>query len=194
MARMAQTDYLWEKILTVLSRACIIAGIALVCLSLALFIARYNPYRLAFTAQPIPTPHTENETVMTSEPIRISLPDISIDLPIVRSTIHDQKWETSSQGVSYLDLSPIPGQKGNSILYGHNWTNLLGPLVHAKPGQRIYISYADGSVSTFKIQATALVSPQDTSILAPSNDIRVTIYTCAGFMDSQRFVVTARKA
>jgi len=79
-------------------------------------------------------------------------------------------------------------------LYGHNWTNLLGPLVHAKPGQRIYISYADGSVSTFKIQATALVSPQDTSILAPSNDIRVTIYTCAGFMDSQRFVVTARKA
>lgn len=194
MGSMAQTNTVWKNVLTVVSRTCVIAGVALLILSIVLFSARYNPYRLSFGSSPLrKTPQKPFQAQALPQPVHISLPDVSIDLPIVPSTIHGQKWETTSSGVSYLDLSPIPGEEGNSILYGHNWTQLLGPLVKAVPGQLIYISYADGSVKTFRIEATALVASDDVHILDPSSEPLLTLYTCAGFMDSKRFVVTARK-
>lgn len=194
MGSMAQTNTVWKKVLTVVSRTCVIAGSALIILSLGLFSARYNPYRLSFGFSPQNSALKKpSQAHALTQPVRISLPDVSIDLPIVSSTIVGQKWETTDAGVSYLDLSPIPGENGNSILYGHNWTQLLGPLVKAVPGQLIYISYADGSVKTFRIEATALVASDDVHILDPSSEPLLTLYTCAGFMDSKRFVVTARK-
>ena len=41
------------------------------------------------------------------------------------------------------------------------------------------------------IEYTQVVTPDQTHILAPSDDRRVTLYTCTGFLDRKRFVVTA---
>src|SRR5205085_1705665 len=118
------------------------------------------------------------------KPVEIIIPSLSIDLPIIPSKITNNTWETTMKGVSYLTSSPIPGNKGNSILYGHNFWNLLGKLPQSKPGQEIDIVYSDRSEKKFVIQYTSVVSPNQIDILKPTQDNRITIYTCTGFLDT----------
>lgn len=177
-----------------LAQTLIVAGILMVSLSILLALSRFNPRRLNFyripQAQNIESTPTQNPNL--PRPKHIIIAGTSINLPIIPSTIHNQTWETTEVGVSYLTMSPVPGEKGNSILYGHNWTDLLGPLTEVKPGQTIRIRYEDESQKTFMVENTATVSPNDTSILMASAEPMMTIYTCTGLFDSKRFVVTAR--
>jgi len=180
--------------LNVLAQTLIVAGILMVSLSILLAISRFNPHRLNFYRIP-QAQNNESKIVETSHASRpkyITIAGTSISLPIIPSTIQNQTWETTEEGVSYLTMSPVPGEKGNSILYGHNWTDLLGPLTEVKPGQTIRIRYEDDSQKTFMVENTATVSPNDTSILMASAEPMMTIYTCTGLFDSKRFVVTAR--
>ena len=93
-------------------------------------------------------------------PTRIKIPSISIDLPIVPSKIVKGVWEESTIGVSYIAKSPIPGEIGNSILYGHNWPTLLGNLPKIKPGDKITVTYQQEKPRTFTVQFINIVSPQ----------------------------------
>ena len=115
----------------------------------------------------------------------------NIYLPIKQATISDGNWEASHDAISYLISSPVPGEKGNSILYGHNWPNLLGNLPKVKPGQNIEIIFNNGTRSVFTVVYTSVVNPDQTHILNDSQDNRITLYTCTGFLDRKRFVATA---
>lgn len=124
-------------------------------------------------------------------PTRITIPSISVELPIVPSKIAKGVWEESTIGVSYIAKSPVPGEIGNSILYGHNWPTLLGDLPKVKPGDKITITYQHEKPRTFTVQFINVVSPSTTSVLLPTTDRRITLYTCTGFLDSKRLIVTA---
>lgn len=124
-------------------------------------------------------------------PTRIEITSIGINLPIIRSQIVDEQWQTTDVGVSYLGSSPVPGEIGNSVIYGHNWVSLFGNLPSILPGDEVKIEYEDKSTKTFLVKYTSTVTPETTSILAPTNDKRITLYTCSGFLDSERFVAVA---
>lgn len=173
-----------------LSHSIIVAGFCMVILSIVLTYHHYNPNRLSFKDAHIEKKKQLADHLKTPE--KITIRSINVDLPIIPSTIKDGVWETNDKGVSYLVQSPVPGSYGNSILYGHNWTQLLGKLTHLKPGQSFEIKYSDGSIESFTIQTTAYVLPTDISVLRDSNTPLVTLYTCAGALDSKRFVVTAK--
>lgn len=123
--------------------------------------------------------------------IRLAIPELSIDIPVVPTHLNGTKWEYTAKGVAYLASTPLPGQFGNSVFYGHNWPNLLARLPQAKPGQQIITTFADGTHRTFLINTTAVVTPDHIEILNPTTDIRLTLFTCTGFLDRERFVVTA---
>jgi len=133
----------------------------------------------------------QNLAKYAKKPELLIVKDLNINLPIYPAQINDGKWEATGKGVSYLSSSPIPGELGNSVFYGHNWKSILGDLTKAKPGQTIEILYADGTKKEFEIMFTQVVTPDQTQILEESNDIRITLYTCTGFLDTKRFVVTA---
>lgn len=153
------------------------------------FWQRTNPQRLSFNINPT---STFTQTSMSSaKPIEIIIPDLNIDLPIYPATIEKGKWEATTKGVSYLTSSPAPGDQGNSILYGHNWQNLLGKLTRAKTGQEIQIKFDDNTARIFIITSASVVSPQQVSVLEQTQDRRITLYTCTGFFDQKRFVVAA---
>lgn len=164
-------------------------GISLILFGCFLVYQRNNPDRIAFAKSDIQI----NEPVVTEQknPNRISINSINVDLPIFKSTIKNKKWEVVDNGVSYLEDSVVPGQLGNSILYGHNWTNLLGNLINIKTGDLIVIHYDDGSKNDFILTLIQEVEPSNVSILENTNDKRITLYTCSGFLDSKRFVVVA---
>ncbi|MBI4136983.1 sortase [Candidatus Roizmanbacteria bacterium] len=154
-----------------------------------LFYLRYSPNKLSFTSY---IPDNSTQVATDAQPIELNIPDLNINTSITSSTIKNDIWETSSTGVSYLNLSPVPGEKGNSILYGHNWTSTLGNLYKIKPGETIQITYADNSTKNFVVEYTSVVTPDETDIIEQTSDTRLTIYTCTGFLDSKRFVVVAK--
>ena len=154
-----------------------------------LIYQRYNPQNLAFN---IEVAATETNKVSSSKPVGIVINSINLSLPITESEIKDNKWQSSGNSISYLKTSSIPGENGNSILYGHNWPNLLGNLKTTKPGEIITIIYSDSSSKNFEIEYTTIVDPSETSILKNSEDKRITLYTCTGFLDSKRLVVVAK--
>ena len=166
----------------------VILGITSLGFSLFFYWQRITPRRLSFNIDNLGEVAVVQQGVV---PTALAVPGLDISLPIYLSKVENGKWEATSKGVSYLRTSPIPGEIGNSIIYGHNWKSLLGNLTKAKTGQNIDIYYSDGSKKTFKITHTQVVLPSQTKILDPSNDRRITLYTCMGFLDSKRFVVTA---
>ncbi len=171
-----------------LSRLFIILGIFCYTLGIYNIWLSIDPHRLSFTK------YSYAQTVSPEKkqlPEKIIIKDLNINLNIIPSHVVDNKWETTDMGASYLQSSPIPGDDGNSIIYAHNWASLFANLVYAVPGQEIQIRYADNSTKTFVIKYTSSVTPDNSTILAPSNDKRITLYTCTGFLDSQRFIVVA---
>lgn len=165
-------------------------GLIILLFSAFYFWQRYNPQRLSFAINNYSSKNFISDSV--SMPIEIIIPAINLKLPIIPAQLKNNNWEATTKGVSYLSSSPIPGTKGNSILYGHNWPNLLGNIIQLKPGQIIQIKIANGQIRKFVINTISVVSPRQTSILAPSEDVRITLYTCTGFWDEKRFVVVAK--
>jgi len=174
----------------VLSKILIILGFLSLGFGVLFLWQRNNPQRLAF----LDSTQTSIRACMDlkNPPVAIKINDIDINLPIIPAEIHNRQWDTTTKGVSWLDNSPNPGEHGNSILYAHNWTSLFGNLPKAKPGQKIQINFKDKTKKTFLVQNTAMVKPDQLGILDQTADKRITLYTCAGFMDSKRFVVTAK--
>lgn len=161
----------------------------LVCYGIAVFLIweRNNPQRLSFKN------YTGNykKAAISNPPVRIIIRDLNIDLPIYPAKITNNQWETTTEGASYLISSPIPGQTGNSIIYGHDWESLFGPLLNARRGEKVEIEFADKTRKTFVIGQTSVVANSEAGILAQTKDRRITLYTCTGFLDSQRFVAVA---
>lgn len=140
--------------------------------------------------KPIPVnPQAESK----SPDVRIlRIPSIGVTLPIIPAQITDGMWQTTDKGISHAATTPAPGTTGNSVLYGHNWPNLFGNLTKIKPGDEITVHYGGNSV-TYMVRFTAIVDPGVTSVFTATNDTRLTVYTCTGFLDAKRFVVTAIK-
>jgi LPXTG-site transpeptidase (sortase) family protein len=171
------------------SKALITLGIICYLFTLYAVFDRINPRRVSFA-------YSTQEKILTTKvqkhfPVTISIPAASIVLPVIPSQIKNGQWEATTQGVSYLKSSPLPGETGNSVLYGHNWLSLLGRLVMVKPGDKIEIYFDDNTKKVFEIEYTIIVTPDQTHILTPSLDKRITLYTCTGFLDSKRFVAVA---
>jgi LPXTG-site transpeptidase (sortase) family protein len=171
----------------IFSKLLIVLGVVCVLVAAYLFYLRYSSHPLTFEKAPKIEFSDKNNTPKTLE-----IPSINVNLPIFSSVIKGTAWQTTTIGVSYLSTTPIPGTKGNSVIYGHNWTSLLGSLPKVKPGQNIFITMQNGEKKSFKIVYTAVVSPNQTYIIDNTKDTRVTIYTCTGFLDSRRFVVVAK--
>ncbi len=149
---------------------------------------RNDPNSLAFFGSDLPI--TKSASASGEIPLRFSIPAAKINLPMYPALIVGNNWQDTKKGVSFLKTSPMPGQAGNSIIYGHNWNVLLGRLTTVRPGDKIFVSYKD-SIKEFTVRFTATIDPNDTYILKPTTDRRITVYTCTGFLDSKRFVVTA---
>lgn len=165
----------------------IIIGILCLVYAGALYAQRSNPTRLNFKESPTQKPVISGKIL----PSRLVISAVNIDLPVIPSEIKEGEWETTDTGVSYLKSSPLPGDRGNSIMYGHNWESLLGPLLRVKTGDTLSVEYSDGEKKTFVVAGIMTVTPDQTHILNATSDRRITLYTCTGFMDSKRLVIVA---
>jgi LPXTG-site transpeptidase (sortase) family protein len=175
------------KILFLLLTAVVLLTVSAVSLG---FAARVIAYRNA----PVNYGYTNTNVILPADkniPVTIEFRNLNIVLPITPAQINNGKWDDPKHTVSYWLDSPIPGDHGNSVMYGHNFPNILGNLPKTKKGDGIIIKYTDGQAKEFEVVSTYTVTADQKHILNPSDDARLTIYTCTGFLDTKRFVVVA---
>ena len=169
------------------SKIFVLLGFVLILTSIYDAYLFFLPANLSFDHAPIVT-----NTNKPTRPLRVEINAVGINVPVKSSVINNNTWETTNSAVSFLKTSAIPGEKGNSIFYGHNKKKILGNLSSVVPGNIINIYMSDGSKQEFVVEFTDIVKPSMTSIINNTPDTRITIYTCTGFFDIRRFVVVAK--
>jgi LPXTG-site transpeptidase (sortase) family protein len=170
-----------------MSKLLILTGILCYLAGTYLIIERNSPSRLSFKDYKI----DYRKIPANNPPVRIIIRELNIDLPVIPAKIQNNNWETTTNGASYLISSALPGETGNSIIYAHDWASLFGPLNQAERGMTVDIEYKDKTNKSFVIIGSALVSDRESSILDKTPDKRLTLFTCAGFLDSKRLVTVA---
>jgi sortase A len=134
-----------------------------------------------------------NIPVPTSAPdqaIRIQIPSINIDAPVVQG----DGWEQLKKGVGQYVGSPDPGQDGNVVLSAHNdvYGELFRYLDRLVPGDQVII-YTQQRQYVYIVDRTVLVEPTAVEVMASSGSPTVTLISCYPYLvDKQRIVVFAR--
>ncbi len=121
----------------------------------------------------------------------MSIERLGVTLPIYPARVVGGKWETTTKGLSHASNSAGFGSSGNTVIYGHNWPNMLKRLPDLKPGDVITVSLSESEVITYTVTYTATIAPDDTSLTRNTADSRLTLYTCIGLLDRDRYVVVA---
>ena len=126
------------------------------------------------------------------KPAKIYIPKLERTLDVSDGFIKDNRWTVSQTGVSYLINSGRLGEPGNVVLYGHNTKDVLGSLWKVQAGDIVEVTDSEGNIHKFEIFERKEVKPNSVEILESTDDSRLTIYTCSGFLDTARFVVIAK--
>jgi sortase A len=131
---------------------------------------------------PIPTPAAE-------QAIRIQIPAINVDAPIVQG----DGWEQLKKGVAQHIGSANPGQSGNVVLSGHDdiYGEIFRYLDKLKPGDEVIV-FTNQKQYTYIVDGTQVVAPTSVEVMAPTGSPVVTLISCYPYLvDKQRIVVRA---
>lgn len=135
----------------------------------------------------------ENLPIPTAAPdqaIRIQIPAIDIDAPIVQG----DGWEQLKKGVAQNLASARPGENGNVILSAHNdvYGELFRYLDRLVPGDQIII-YTQRRQYVYVVDRTAIVEPTAVEVMASTGSPTVTLISCYPYLiDNKRIVVFGR--
>jgi sortase A len=105
---------------------------------------------------------------------------------------------TLAFGPGHVSGTPLPGERGNSVVAGHRDTHFAF-LRRLVPGDALDVETRDGRTRRFVVSATRVVDRKELSVVADAGDTRLTLVTCYPFFapvagGPLRYVVTARLA
>jgi sortase A len=129
-------------------------------------------------------------TAAPDQAIRIQIPSIEIDAPVVQG----DGWEQLKKGVGQSAGSANPGQNGNVVLSAHNdvYGELFRYLDKLAPGDQV-ILYTQQRQYVYVVDRTAVVEPTAVEVMASTGSPTVTLISCYPYLvDKQRIVVFAR--
>ncbi len=137
-----------------------------------------------------PQPNSSNQ-ISDNLPVRIVVPKVNINLPIVEAKIDAGTWQVATDSANHLNTSASPGQNNNIVIYGHNLDTLFGPLYGVKQGDLIKIYTQQGQKYDYLVTKTLTIKLNQIEYIASTSSEMLTVYTCNGFFDSQRFLIQA---
>jgi sortase A len=98
-----------------------------------------------------------------------------------------------AQGVGHLDGSAFPGQTGNVVLAAHRDT-IFRSLRNIRKGDLVQVTTPYG-IRTYAVDATEVVKPTETGVIAATATPTLTLITCYPFYyvghAPKRFIVRA---
>lgn len=115
------------------------------------------------------------------------------NVSVVTAGITDGVWPLSNDSAVYLDGSGQIGQQGNAVIYGHDTNKVFSKLKKLVPGDVITLATQQGDQFHYQVELSQSVTPDQTHILAPTTDERLTLYTCEGIFSQKRRVLVATR-
>lgn len=116
-------------------------------------------------------------------------------LDLTTAVIEGDDEKRLQRAVGHLPDTPLPWQPGNSALAGHR-DGLFRPLKDIEVGDEV-IFRTSRQVLHYRVTRTAIVEPDDVSVLKPRPDSALTLITCYPFHyignAPQRFIVHAQR-
>jgi LPXTG-site transpeptidase (sortase) family protein len=128
-----------------------------------------------------------------SLPVYIRSYPVGIDIGIKEAEIVKGIWQVFPTSVSHLNSSGRIGEGKNIVIYGHNKDDVFGPIRYMKEGSEIELRDEKGEKFTYRVVKTDTVKPNNLDYVTPKNEETLTLYTCIGFFDSERFIVVAKR-
>ncbi len=172
-------------------------GVILLCIPiLAPYIRRHSPIgqigRASFAGfGPIRIDPTLTTARLSKGAIkRIVIPAYAMDVPVQEAPIVAGYWKIFEQSASHGAGSANPGEKGNIVVFAHAREGLFLPLQRISHGTVVYL-LTDDRWHSYVVDSIKTVTPDKTEVIAPTPNERLTLFTCSGFLDSKRLVVTA---
>lgn len=151
------------------------------------FIAPFITPSRAVSSTPIIV--DPNSTQAGPEP-EIIIPKINVEIPVVYdvdSIQEDAIQAGLENGVVHYATTPVPGEKGNSVIVGHSSNNIFNQgkykfafvlLNKLEIGDTFYLT-KDGVRYAYKIYEKKVVPPTDVSVLGPNDKTATaTLITC----------------
>ena len=129
-------------------------------------------------------------TAAPDQAIRLQIPAIKVDAPVVQG----DGFEQLKKGVGQNVGSANPGQNGNVILSAHNdvYGELFRYLDELAPGDQV-ILYTQQRQYVYVVDRTTIVEPTAVEVMASTGSPTVTLISCYPYLvDKKRIVVFAR--
>jgi len=173
-------------------------GIALLFMGLILVFGRPEKaielvYVDSFASEPVDIQGFETEQSEEGQvPERIIIPKLSVNLPVKESKVVNGYWEVFSDTAGWGEGSGMPGKNGNQVIFAHAREGLFLPLKEVNKDMEIYVLTGDNWYG-YKIKEIKEVYPNETQVIAPTENETLTLYTCSGFNDTKRLIVTAER-
>ncbi|MDD5368650.1 MAG: class D sortase [Anaerolineaceae bacterium] len=121
--------------------------------------------------------------------VRIKIPAIEVDAPVVQG----DGWDQLKKGVGQHAGTADPGQKGNMVLSAHNdvFGEIFRNLDQLKEGDMIIIS-TNQRQYVYLVTTSAIVPPSQVDVMNATETANVTLISCYPYLiDNQRIVITA---
>lgn len=125
---------------------------------------------------------------------RLVIPKIGVNVEIVFGTNQE---EALNRGIWHIPGTSSPDKGGNTVLSGHRFRFLSGPrtlylLDKVSKGDPIIV-YWNGKEFDYVVTGSKIVKPNQVDILDPTDDPRLTIFTCSPlFTTKERLVLFAK--
>lgn len=190
-----------------------LVGIFCTVLILGVFNAQYLAGRISYAigSQTNITPPDSGQTIAAngtkaeSQAPQLLIAKIKVKAPVIyndKLATEDEFQLALRDGVLHFPQTGRPGQRGNNVIIGHSSGSLWRPgnykfvfslLGKLEVKDTIQIDY-EGIRYTYEVSAKEIVEPDQVSVLAGSNDYRLTLITCYPVgTNKQRLVITAKQ-
>ena len=115
-------------------------------------------------------------------PVRIDIPRIGVNSRVSDVTAPWGEYQIPAHAVGFHADSAEPGQ-GNSVFNGHltslNAGRVFARLHELRAGDAVYV-YTDTHRLDWVVHGWTAVEYTEDSFIDPSDDVRITLYTCTG--------------
>lgn len=152
-----------------------------------------TPVRLLKPEQRVETtvPVVTAEAVAVGKPVRLEIPNISVDAVVEHLGLTAQGAVQAPAGprnVSWYNLGSRPGEAGSALISGHSgiWqnatTSVFDRLPELKPGDTVQVTDNQGTVRQFEVQELRVYGKDDSvpELFVTTGEPRLNIITCYG--------------
>jgi sortase A len=134
----------------------------------------------SYKPPPIPTPGPEHA-------VRIVIPAINVDHPIVQGDTYEQLKKGVGQHIGTAN----PGEAGNMVLTAHNdiYGEIFRRLDELQPGDELTV-YTLSRQYVYTVQFRRVVDPWEVNVMAPTRTPVITLVSCYPYLlDTERIVI-----